>query len=238
MSAAVFFLVFASFAAGAASATASQDSSTAASGMPPEGYAAVKLQWTGPVVAGGANVTLEGTIEDIADQLDPGLLLLPVAPTPATAQRAWTTDLCKAGLAGPARAVAVDQAVAKLRRTSGDCGLPGGLAVCGLLSCERGSAVRWCNNNGGYASWRCADLATYVESLRAHCTLTDDGRLRGTGRWVWGQSFDSRNFVSCIACFSAHFLDADHACMHELIRDIVIRQNVMVGLEECPSPDH
>ncbi|CAJ2512729.1 Uu.00g008480.m01.CDS01 [Anthostomella pinea] len=204
----------------------------------PDGYREVQMSWTGPITPGGANVTFQGSLEDVQAQAEAagGTILANSTKRAVDTQasvldaRQWDKDICNVGLQGSAAAQAIDSGISYLKGVTGDCGMPAGPGTCGRISCSYDSASSewlpsavcylplispllpllyqsskttprhprhyadiqflpsWCNDNNHFASWRCADFASYAQSVRDHCTFWT------TTSWVWGQSFDKQNF--------------------------------------------
>ncbi|KAH7305270.1 hypothetical protein B0I35DRAFT_444276 [Stachybotrys elegans] len=187
----------------------------------PDGYDfSGELQVIGPLVDGGENVTLYGTVESVVAQIQSVVPEFKVEEEEEWNSTISSRDIeirahathhfCRAGKVGAyggseAKRNQISREISYLR-SIGDrtCGV--NARSCVRVSCSNGAGIWWCNDNDYWYGEKCNDLANLAQiavykcerHMKADCWLTNPGcgncGCKPIDEWVvWGQQFSSAN---------------------------------------------
>lgn len=152
-------------------------------------YKIVPMQWTGQVHPGGPNITLEGDMQDIINQIktmDPAFKfpqpseeemktfsMEPLASNTTLAKRQYPTyTLCNRREFRDADIYYINHGEMYLYSLHGLCTLPAGAGQCSRVSCSYGSGIYYCNDADHPQYINCAEIGWYSNAARHACGAT------------------------------------------------------------------
>ncbi|KAI0110993.1 hypothetical protein F4776DRAFT_667422 [Hypoxylon sp. NC0597] len=148
-----------------------------------DGYYIKPMIWRGTVEEGSPEITLHGTIEDVAVQIeamDPPFNWTPQDQYLAVSKLAETTDVVCDVDGANARGAPLSQ-VWQIRNNlihvRGTCSVESGPGVCSRIS-RSGHAALWlCNDNASCTHTKCSDLAAYIDDIVNECRGSSEGHI-------------------------------------------------------------
>ncbi|OTA87534.1 hypothetical protein M434DRAFT_35283 [Hypoxylon sp. CO27-5] len=166
----------------------------------PEGYYVKPMIWRGTLKEGDPEITLHGTIEDVAAQIravEPQFIWPSQDQHATISERAEITkvtcDIDGANAHG-APLLQVWQIRNNLAHATGTCSVEGGPGVCSRISCSGHAALWLCSDSPSYIYTKCNDLVAYTNDIVNECQGSSKGHMHDQHATVRGRGSDTGDY--------------------------------------------
>ncbi|OTA56832.1 hypothetical protein K449DRAFT_451344 [Hypoxylon sp. EC38] len=166
----------------------------------PEGYYIKPMIWRGTVKEGDPEMTLHGTIEDVATQIraiGPQFIWPSQDQHPAISKRAETTNVT-CDLDGVNAYGAPLSHVCQIRdnlvHAPGTCSVEGSSSMCSRISCSGHAALWLCNDSPPCTHTKCSDLVAYVDDIVNECQRSSVGHMYDQHAILRGQGSNTDDY--------------------------------------------